>query len=142
MTYQPALIPPDDPPRRTRPRRDPTIGVDIRRMTEAQFQAWVMARATRAGWQICFVRRSIVKRGGHTSWVTNTSHKGWPDLVLWRPPRLVFLELKSMSGTASPEQKRTIADLNACGGDDVEAYIVRPSDADELLHLLARPRVK
>lgn len=116
--------------------------VDLRDMTEAQFQAWIVERATSAGWVLQFhVERSQVKGG---RWVTNTSSPGVPDLWLLRPStgQLVVLEVKRQRDSTRPEraaeQARWIGGLQTVPG--VEAYVVRPSDATEVLHLLARPR--
>jgi hypothetical protein len=79
------------------------------------------------------------------------SPKGFPDLVLCRPPRLVCLELKSDSKKSqpTPEQFAWIEDLAACsagvfvaGGNllveyaHVVARVARPADFDEVCELL------
>lgn len=64
------------------------------------------------------------------------SAKGWPDWMLVRD-RLVALELKTMQGKVSAEQKQWIAKLLAAG---VEAYVIRPSDLDDLACVLAARR--
>ena len=48
--------------------------------------------------------------------------KGFPDLVLARPPRLVFGEVKSLQGKLTPDQERWIAILERC---NVEVYVFR-----------------
>lgn len=60
-------------------------------------------------------------RGWHCYCVWNSRHspKGWPDLVLLRPPRMVVAELKSARGRLTKEQRETVHMLRACG---VEAY--------------------
>jgi len=106
-------------------------------MSEAQFQAWIVERATELGWRLQFhVLRSQVKGG---RWVTNTSSPGVPDLWLLRPStgQLVVLEVKAWDGKPSDEQKRWVAGLQRVPG--VEAYIVGPADAEAVLRLLARP---
>lgn len=111
-------------------------------LTEDQYQAWIVERATTAGWVLQFhVERAQVKGG---RWITNTSTPGVPDLWLLRPTtgQLVVLEVKRQrDGTSAQrraEQARWVAGLQQVPG--VEAYVVRPSDATEVLHLLARPR--
>ena len=96
---------------------DPT-----RPLTERQWQTIVLRAARQFGW-----------RTYHTlnSW---GSAKGFPDLVLVRGARLIFAELKSDKGKASPEQIDWIDDLSATGA---EAYIWRPADYDGVLALLA-----
>lgn len=116
--------------------------VDLADMTEAQWQAWIVERATAAGWVLQFhVERSQVKGG---RWITNTSSPGVPDLWLLRPStgQLVVLEVKAQRDKTKPErraqQRAWVHGLQQVAG--VEAYEVRPSDASELLLLLARPR--
>lgn len=62
------------------------------------------------------------------------SPRGWPDLVLCRPPRLVLAELKSEKGKVSPDQERWLEMLGACDG--VEAFLWRPSDFDRIVEVL------
>lgn len=116
--------------------------VDLIDMTEAQWQAWIVERATAAGWVLQFhVERAQVKGG---RWITNTSSPGVPDLWLLRPStgQLVVLEVKAQRDKTKPErraqQRKWVHGLQQVAG--VEAYEVRPSDASEVLLLLARPR--
>lgn len=60
--------------------------------------------------------------------------KGWPDLVLVRPPEMVCLELKSQNGNPSSEQIEWIRKLDKCPG--VVGRIVKPSDREEVEQLL------
>lgn len=112
---------------------DQAEAMPARDMSEAQFQAWVVRRARRLGWQRQFhVLRSQVKEG---RWTTNTSSPGVPDLWLLRPPRLIVLELKRWGGKATDEQSAWIAGLQKVPG--VDAYVVDPGDAADVLDLLA-----
>lgn len=107
-----------------------------RDLSEDQYQAWIVARAIATGWVHQFhVRRAQVKG----RWLTNTSTTGVPDLWLLRPAtgQLVVLEVKAWNGRPSPEQQAWIAGLQQVAG--VEAYIVGPADATEVLALLAHP---
>lgn len=103
-------------------------------ITEAAFQKLVITAAKAAGWRVAHVERAQRRPG---KWTTPTT-AGLPDLILLRPPQLVFLELKKEKGDPTPAQTEWVAGLQACPG--VEAFIVRPSDTDEILALLARPR--
>jgi hypothetical protein len=51
-------------------------------ITESQFQATVVEAAQLGGWLIYHTHRS------------DRSESGFPDLVLVRPPRIIFAELK------------------------------------------------
>lgn len=68
------------------------------------------------------------------------SDPGWPDLVLVRPPEILFVELKAQRGRLSQAQKDWIALLEACGQ---EIHVWRPGDVDEVVRRLttARPLV-
>ena len=105
-------------------------------LSETEWQEWVVARATERGWEVCHHRPAMV-RG---RWITNTSSPGFPDLTLLRAStgQLVFLELKRERGSKmKPGQAEWIAGLQQVPG--VEAYIVKPSDAADVLELLGPP---
>lgn len=53
------------------------------------------------------------------------STSGFPDLVLAKPPRLLFVELKSEKGRLTGTQEAWLWDFDQCG---VETYVWRPSD--------------
>ena len=62
-------------------------------MTERDLQDAVMEMAKLLGWRCVHFRPA---RTLHGEWRTAIEgHAGFPDLVLLRPPRLVFAELKS-----------------------------------------------
>jgi hypothetical protein len=58
------------------------------------------------------------------------SERGWPDLALCRPPRLILAELKSDTGKTTVHQDRWLDMLRACPG--VETYLWRPADLDDI----------
>ena len=62
------------------------------------------------------------------------SERGYPDLTLIRPPRLLFAELKRETGKTSTHQDRWLALLRECPG--VETYLWRPSDLDAIAAVL------
>lgn len=111
------------------------------RMTEAEFQRWVLKQLALGGWPLVFhVLRARVKGG---RWVTNTSTPGVPDVWACRPDtgQLTVLELKRSRlahDAPTADQAAWIAGLQQVRS--VEAYVASPEDAEELLHLLARPR--
>ena len=61
---------------------------------------------------------------------------GYPDVVMARPPRLLYAELKTNVGKLSPAQKEWIADLKGCPG--AEVYVWRPADMDDIVNTLQR----
>jgi len=74
--------------------------------------------------------------GWHTyhPWLSIHSPRGWPDLALVRPPRLILAELKTAKGKVSESQERWAELLKACPG--VEYYLWRPADIDEVAAIL------
>lgn len=103
-----------------------------REISEKQFQAWVVRRARERGWARQF---HVLRAQVQGVWVTNTSAPGVPDLWLLRPPRLIVLELKRWGGKATDEQSAWIAGLQKVPG--VDAFVVDPGDAADVLDLLA-----
>lgn len=83
-------------------------------ISERRFQALVVTASTLLGYRVYHTHDS------------RRSDKGWPDLVLCRPPRLIFAELKSATGKVKKEQREWLDLLGACPG--VEQYLWRPAD--------------
>jgi hypothetical protein len=64
------------------------------------------------------------------------SEPGFPDLVMVRPPRIIFAELKMKKGKVSEHQKRWLDGLAEIQG--IEVYTWRyPDDIDTILETLA-----
>jgi hypothetical protein len=94
--------------------------------TESQFQGAVLGYAKLMGWL-----------GYHTHDSRNSA-KGFPDLVLVRRGRLVFAELKALTGRVKPEQQEWLEALGHVAGENtvVEVHLWRPSDWDEIVTVL------
>ena len=90
-------------------------------MTEAELQETVREIAKTTGWLYYHTYRS--KR----------SPAGFPDVVLVRPPRVIFAELKSDTGKLTKEQRTWIEALLFCG----EAYVWRPKDLELISAVLS-----
>jgi len=80
---------------------------------ESVFQRQVISLARLLGWAVFFTLRS------------KGSPPGWPDLVLIKPPHILFRELKSDSGRLNTYQLNTLAMLAQC---DMDAAVWRPRD--------------
>lgn len=101
---------------------------------EAEFQAQVIELAHICGWRHLHIRRSI---GKGKRWTTTTNIKGWPDLMLMRPPDgLIFAELKVPPHATTPEQDEVLAFLD--GFDFATAVVWTPDDWDDIKAALAR----
>lgn len=63
------------------------------------------------------------------------SPAGFPDLVLVKPPRLIFAELKSDDGRTTADQDEWLADLGRVPA--AETYVWRPGDLELIAEILA-----
>ena len=101
---------------------------------EAALQSKVMDLARLYGWHRAHFRTAY--QPGAQRWLTPMSgEKGFPDLVLVRPPRLIFAELKSDTGRLSPHQKEWLSLLDQTS---IEVYLWRPADLDEIHEILKK----
>lgn len=90
---------------------------------EREFQASVVDLALLRGWR---------------AWHDNDSRRnvaGLPDLLLVRPPRLLFAELKTEKGRLSPAQREWLDALGRCPG--IEVHVWRPGNWPEIEEALA-----
>jgi len=102
----------------------PTIGDELNRyMSERDLQRIVVDAARLHGW-----------RHYHT-YNSQRSTAGFPDLVLVRPPRIMFVELKTERGRLTLEQAIWIRELERCS---VEVYVWQPHNIGEMLKTLGR----
>lgn len=97
-------------------------------MTEKELDAEVRKLAKLCGWLYYHTYRS--KR----------SPAGFPDLVLVRPPRIVYAELKSKDGKVTPEQKIWLDKLAGCPQNEV--YLWRPDELQEIADVLSTKEVE
>lgn len=93
------------------------------RSAEATLLAQVRQAAKLCGFLIYHTYRS------------NRSEPGFPDLVLCKPGRLIFAELKSATGKVTQEQATWLA-LLARSVPAVEVYTWRPQDFDSIVTIL------
>ncbi len=70
----------------------------------------------------------------HFTWTSIHSPRGMPDLILCKPPRLIFAELKTEKGIVSPAQQEWLDLLAQCTG--VECYLWRPGDVENIAKIL------
>jgi hypothetical protein len=97
-----------------------------KQVPEKEFQKWMQDYAGSQQWK------------WHHVFHPKYAPAGFPDLVLMRPPELMFIELKSHSTYAkvSASQLEWLNGLEAC---NVEAHLWTPSDIPEILVRLKRP---
>lgn len=90
-------------------------------MLEKDFQANIIQLAQTLGWMIHH------DRGDYRECIGGVS--GFPDLVLAKGRRVIFLELKSETGKITPNQQQWMNALPHC-------YLVRPEDMQWVAELL------
>lgn len=98
--------------------------MQLTRTSEAAFQATILELAHLQGWQT------------HHEYDSRRSSPGYPDLVLMRPPVILFRELKKETGHVTKAQQRWLDDLEACG---LDAAVWRPRDWPQIVELLTTP---
>lgn len=101
-------------------------------MTEAEFTDEILKWAKVYGWRRFHVR-------GNTRRLIQ-GDVGFPDLVLVRPPRLIFAELKVGKNTPTQEQEDWLNTLSNVDPDDshMSQYLWYPSDIPVILAILSK----
>lgn len=96
-------------------------------MSEEELLAAILDAAYLLGWRIHHDRRSdkALQQG----------HAGFPDLVLVRNGRVMFLELKSDKGQLSEDQWAWHKAL-PIPSHSVDVRVVRPGDLDDVIESL------
>ena len=106
-------------------------------VSEADFQVSVLELAELGGWLACHFhdsRREVRRRDGTRLFIGDKATSGFPDLVLVRPPELLFAELKSEKGRMTAKKKKWRDALSRCPG--IRYYLWRPSDWYEIERVL------
>lgn len=82
-------------------------------MTEAELQANVVFVAKIFGFRVAHFRKAWSEKGWRTP--VSGDGKGWPDLVLCAPGRLLFVELKVAGRKPTAEQLDWLEALRSAG---------------------------
>lgn len=98
-------------------------------LSEKQLQTAVISTAKNLGWKVSHFGSTVkvVKRGDRYATVPDPGASGFPDLVMVRPPRLMFVELKGKTGQTSDAQADWLSTLSKVDGE-IEVYVWRPND--------------
>jgi hypothetical protein len=104
-------------------------------VTEAELQACVLDLAKVMHWRCAHFRPAQTSHGWRTP--VAADGKGFPDLVLCKPGRLLFVELKAHGARLSHEQQEWVWALSAVGLMNVHVW--RPADweSGEILRTLS-----
>lgn len=123
-------------------------------LTEAAFQKRVVGLARAYGWRIFHAPDNRPAGPRNTVQATVGSEAiGFPDLVLVKPPRIVFAELKKRTGRLGPGQREWLdlfrevglridtfveeaGDVDGITPPKVESHLWRPADWVAIQHVL------
>ena len=105
----------------------------LRALTESDWQGQVFELARLYGYSYVHFRAARTSRGWRVP-VEGPLGQGWPDVVLFRPGRTIYAELKREKGNdCSPEQLWVHEQIRAAGN---EVYVWRPSQLDDVIRVL------
>jgi hypothetical protein len=112
-----------------------------RRSPERDFQVEVVRLARLFGWRVFYIpdwmyrlAMASMKRMRRTD--RDWPDHGFPDLVLVKPPRIIFAELKAGRNKATEDQLAWHDDLRACG---LTVYVWTDTrDMDNVIAVLTR----
>ena len=99
-------------------------------LVELDLARQVRDLARQFGWLHVHFRPAKTERGWRTPF---SGDAGFPDMVLARRGRVVFVELKRDGRKPEPEQVRWLDHL---GAGAAEAYVWTPSDFDRIVEVL------
>jgi len=100
----------------------------LRLIKEREWQNHVMKIASDLGW-LYYHAPDNKPINGRIQNIT----AGFPDLVLVKAPRIIYVELKRETGKLSPMQEKWLYLLRACGQ---EAHVWRPSNLNDVINIL------
>ena len=101
-------------------------------MTEREFQDAVVDMAKLLGWHVHHTRPARTEKGWRTP---IQGHAGFPDLVLMRPPDLMFVELKVRPNKLTKAQREWVGGLNR---SSAHCYVLDERDWPENIEALLR----
>lgn len=103
--------------------------------SEAQFQQQVTGLANLRGWEWMHIQPGLNERGFYRTPVSGSLGAGWPDLVLVKGERILFVELKAEKGKVTGLQEQVLGILGQARY--IEVYVWRPSDWETILEVLS-----
>ena len=93
-------------------------------VTEKEFESQIKDMAKLFGWLYYHTWRSI------------HSPAGFPDVVMARPPRIIFVELKSFKGKVSGKQSEWLETLGQCPNVEVFLWRAEEESIEEIAEIL------
>jgi len=115
-------------------KRVPVTPNQILRITEEEFQGQILDLAKIFRWRRAHFRAARTKHGWRTP--VQADGKGFPDLVLVKPPRLIIAEVKRQDTKPDDHQLEWLNDF--AGVPNVEVYTWKPADWDDIVAILAK----
>lgn len=104
-------------------------------LKERQWQQQVERALDAQGWWYIHVPSNVVICPGCRRRIYRGIRKGFPDILAIRPPDILWIELKTTTGSLDRHQRHVRDLLAACGQTFIRA---RPGDRQQLLAVIAR----
>jgi hypothetical protein len=105
-----------------------------RSLKEAPWQKQVEEALEVYGWWFMHIPSNVVVCPHCHTKIYRGIAKGFPDILAIKPPRILWIELKTERGQLLPEQTAVGQMLQACGQTWIHA---RPRDRESLYALIA-----
>lgn len=99
-----------------------------RSITEREYQKQIVELARMSGW-VVFHHHDSRRQVAPGVFVGDKDAKGFPDLILLRPPQVLVIEVKRELGKTTPEQDEWLQRWSECG---VPTFVARPSTWPEV----------
>lgn len=99
-----------------------------RSITERDYQTQIVQLARMTGWAV-FHHHDSRRQVAPGVFVGDKDAKGFPDLILLRPPQVLVIEVKRELGKTTPEQDVWLRRWSECG---ITALVARPSNWPEV----------
>jgi len=115
-------------------KKRPSTLDQILRTTEKEFQSQILELAKLFHWRRAHFRAARTKYGWRTP--VQADGKGFPDLVLVKPPRLIIAEVKRQDTNPDDHQLEWLNDFAGVPG--VEVHTWKPADWDDIVATLAK----
>jgi hypothetical protein len=105
-------------------------------LTEAQFQGQLTEVAAYHGWHWLHIEKALNERGYWRTPIRGPLGKGWPDLVLIKGSRVLFVELKANGKQPTADQRQVLEILSHIPG--AEVYVWHPDQFEEIMGRLTQ----
>lgn len=122
-----------------RPSKD--CDLPLGKESEEEFQSWVIKTLRENQWRVAHFRAARIQRANGSVYYqtpVQADGAGFPDLIAVHDESdtLLAIELKTKSGSLSPEQEKWM--LSLAGIPGIRALVARPEDREKIIKIAGR----